>query len=133
MVIDSNLLPGSAGFSTLNSELDSPVQMLMAAGLIFAVLPVFVYIVVQRYIISGVAAGAVNGYCPVREASMANHLPELDTSGRGRNLDASDTRKGTRGPGKQLWARHWGAERRKIVAPAHRHVMALTAPVSGRM
>jgi len=33
----------------------------MAAGLIFSILPVLFYLVMQRYIISGLTAGAVKG------------------------------------------------------------------------
>jgi multiple sugar transport system permease protein len=33
----------------------------MAAGLVFSILPVLFYLVMQRYIISGLTAGAVKG------------------------------------------------------------------------
>jgi multiple sugar transport system permease protein len=33
----------------------------MAAGLIFSILPVLFYLVMQRYIIAGLTAGAVKG------------------------------------------------------------------------
>jgi len=61
LIIDSNSLPGSVGIATLISELDAPIQLLLAAGIVFAVLPVFFYIIVQRYVISGLTAGAVKG------------------------------------------------------------------------
>jgi len=61
LVIDANSLPGSVGIATLTSELDAPIQLLLAAGIVFAVLPVIFYIIVQRYVISGLTAGAVKG------------------------------------------------------------------------
>ncbi len=61
LIIDSDSLPGSVGIATLISELDAPIQLLLAAGIVFAVLPVFFYIIVQRYVISGLTAGAVKG------------------------------------------------------------------------
>ena len=61
LISQTNLLPGSPGITTMTSELDSPPQLLQAAGLIFAILPVGFYIVVQRYVISGLTAGAVKG------------------------------------------------------------------------
>jgi len=61
LIPQTDLLPGSPGITTMISELDSPPQLLQAAGLIFAILPVSFYIVVQRYVISGLTAGAVKG------------------------------------------------------------------------
>jgi multiple sugar transport system permease protein len=39
----------------------TPVEQYMAAGLVFSILPVLFYLVMQRYIISGLTAGAVKG------------------------------------------------------------------------
>jgi multiple sugar transport system permease protein len=61
LISQTEILPGSPGITTMISELDSPPQLLQAAGLIFAVLPVGFYIIVQRYVISGLTAGAVKG------------------------------------------------------------------------
>ncbi|MDQ6669324.1 MAG: carbohydrate ABC transporter permease [Chloroflexota bacterium] len=61
MVTRAELLPASDGLATLISELDTPVQLLLAAAVIFSVLPVVFYLVVQRFIISGLTAGAVKG------------------------------------------------------------------------
>jgi multiple sugar transport system permease protein len=58
---DSGLLPGSVGLSTLMGMYDTPTQLLLAAGLIFSALPVVFYILIQRYMISGLTAGAVKG------------------------------------------------------------------------
>ena len=40
---------------------DTPIQLLLAAGLIFSLPPVVFYILIQRYMISGLTAGAVKG------------------------------------------------------------------------
>ena len=55
------ITPAPVGLSTLISQLDTPVQRLMAAGLIFSVWPVLFYMFVQRHILSGLTAGAVKG------------------------------------------------------------------------
>jgi len=39
----------------------TPVEQYMAARLIFSILPVFFYLVMQRYIIPGLTAGAAKG------------------------------------------------------------------------
>jgi len=39
----------------------TPVEQYMAAGLIFSILPVLFYLVMQRYIIASLTAGAVKG------------------------------------------------------------------------
>jgi len=41
--------------------LDTPIERLLAAGLIFAIPPVIFYLVMQRYIVAGISAGAVKG------------------------------------------------------------------------
>jgi len=38
-----------------------PIDKLMAAGLVFSVFPVIFYLLVQRYIVAGLSAGAVKG------------------------------------------------------------------------
>ena len=58
---DSGLLPGSVGLSTMMGLYDTPIQLLLAAGLIFSFLPVVFYILIQRYMISGLTAGAGKG------------------------------------------------------------------------
>jgi multiple sugar transport system permease protein len=58
---DSGLLPGSVGLTTMMGIYDTPIQLLLAAGLVFALPPVIFYILIQRYMISGLTAGAVKG------------------------------------------------------------------------
>ncbi len=61
LITDPNSIPASVGIATLISQLDSPVQQLLAAGLLFSILPVLFYIAVQRLIVAGLTAGAVKG------------------------------------------------------------------------
>ena len=58
---DSGLLPGAVGLTTLIGLYSAPTQTLLAAGLIFSLPPVVFYILIQRYMISGLTAGAVKG------------------------------------------------------------------------
>jgi multiple sugar transport system permease protein len=61
MINNQDMLPASVGLATMISELDTPFQQLLAGGLVFSILPVVFYIAVQRYIISGLTAGAIKG------------------------------------------------------------------------
>lgn len=61
MITDKALLPASVGLASMKTMLDTPIQQLLAAGLIFAIPPVVFYIVMQRYIVAGITAGAVKG------------------------------------------------------------------------
>jgi multiple sugar transport system permease protein len=55
------LQPASVGLTTLKGTGFTPIEQYMAAGLVFAILPVIFYLVMQRYIVSGLTAGAVKG------------------------------------------------------------------------
>lgn len=57
----AQLMPASVGLSTLKAIGRTPVEQYMAAGLIFAILPIGFYLFMQRYIVSGLTAGAVKG------------------------------------------------------------------------
>ena len=61
LITDTSSIPASVGIATLISQLDSPVQQLLAAGILFAILPVLFYLSVQRLIVAGLTAGAVKG------------------------------------------------------------------------
>lgn len=54
-------IPASGGLSTLKAFAQTPVEQYMAAGLVFSILPVAFYLAMQRYIVSGLTAGAVKG------------------------------------------------------------------------
>ena len=57
----AELMPASVGLSTLKAIGRTPIEQYMAAGLIFSILPILFYLLMQRYIVSGLTAGAVKG------------------------------------------------------------------------
>ena len=57
----ANFQPASVGIPNLKATGTTPVEQYMAAGLIFSLLPVLFYLLMQRYIVSGLTAGAVKG------------------------------------------------------------------------
>lgn len=61
MLSSADNVPASVGISLLKATGFTPVEQYMAAGTIFSILPVIFYLVMQRYIISGLTAGAVKG------------------------------------------------------------------------
>ncbi|MFZ4656710.1 MAG: carbohydrate ABC transporter permease [Caldilineaceae bacterium] len=61
MLTSPQFQPASVGLTTLKATGFTPVEQYMAAGLVFSILPVLFYLVMQRYIISGLTAGAVKG------------------------------------------------------------------------
>ncbi|MCA9859563.1 MAG: carbohydrate ABC transporter permease [Thermomicrobiales bacterium] len=61
MIMDKDLKPASVGLAGMITMLDTPVQLLLAAGVLFAIPPVVFYIAMQRYIVAGISAGAVKG------------------------------------------------------------------------
>jgi multiple sugar transport system permease protein len=58
---NAKFMPASVGLSTLKAIASTPVEQYMAAGLVFSILPVMFYLSMQRYIVSGLTAGAVKG------------------------------------------------------------------------
>lgn len=61
MITSAEFQPASVGIPNLKATGFAPVEQYMAAGLVFSILPVIFYLVMQRYIISGLTAGAVKG------------------------------------------------------------------------
>ncbi|HET9659795.1 MAG TPA: carbohydrate ABC transporter permease [Thermomicrobiales bacterium] len=61
MIQDADKKPASVGLAGMITMLDTPVQLLLAAGTLFAIAPVIFYLVMQRYIVAGISAGAVKG------------------------------------------------------------------------
>lgn len=61
LLSSADYMPASVGLSTLKAIASTPVEQYMAAGLIFSILPVAFYLLMQRYIVSGLTAGAVKG------------------------------------------------------------------------
>ena len=61
LIQSANFQPASVGIPNLKATGFTPVEQYMAAGLIFSILPVLFYLLMQRYIVSGLTAGAVKG------------------------------------------------------------------------
>lgn len=61
MIGDDAKQPASVGLASMISMLDTPIERLLAAGLLFAIPPVIFYVVMQRYVVAGITAGAVKG------------------------------------------------------------------------
>lgn len=61
MITSAEFQPASVGISLLKATGFTPVEQYMAAGTIFSILPVIFYLAMQRYIVSGLTAGAVKG------------------------------------------------------------------------
>jgi multiple sugar transport system permease protein len=61
MITEKGIKPASVGLASMITMLDTPIERLLAAGLIFAIPPVVFYAVMQRYIVAGITAGAVKG------------------------------------------------------------------------
>jgi len=61
MTTDKALYTASVGLASLKTMLDTPIEQVLAAGLLFSVPPVLFYVLMQRYIVAGITAGAVKG------------------------------------------------------------------------
>ncbi|MCX6028361.1 MAG: carbohydrate ABC transporter permease [Chloroflexi bacterium] len=61
MLASQDNTPATVGIPTLKMFGFTPVEQYMGAGLLFSILPVVFYLSMQRYIISGLTAGAVKG------------------------------------------------------------------------
>lgn len=61
MISQTEKYPASVGLATLISQLDTPVSELLAGGLVYALPPVVLYMIIQRFMIAGLTAGAVKG------------------------------------------------------------------------
>ncbi len=61
LIIDDDLYTASLGRATLMTQLDTPLFELMAAGVVFSVLPVIFYMLIQRHVLRGLTAGSVKG------------------------------------------------------------------------
>jgi multiple sugar transport system permease protein len=61
MISDKELYPAAVGLGQMKTMLDTPIEQQLAAGMLFAIPPVIFYIVMQRYIVAGITAGAVKG------------------------------------------------------------------------
>jgi len=60
-IADNDIFPAALGLAQMQTQFSSPIEQQMAAGLVFAAPPVIFYLVMQRYIVAGITAGAVKG------------------------------------------------------------------------
>ena len=60
-IISQSLRVFSVGLATFIGEMATPVDLIFAAASIFVIAPLIFYAVVERYLISGLSAGAVKG------------------------------------------------------------------------
>ena len=61
MLTTDAVRPAAVGLASLRSQMETPVERILAASMLFAAPPVLFYIIMQRYIVSGLTAGAVKG------------------------------------------------------------------------
>ncbi len=61
LIGDKKLYPASVGLASMISMINVPIDRLLAAGLVFSIFPVIFYLFVQRYIVTGLSAGAIKG------------------------------------------------------------------------
>lgn len=61
LLTNRNLWTASVGLASLRSMLDTPIDRVLAAGLLFSIFPVIFYLFIQRYVVAGLSAGAVKG------------------------------------------------------------------------
>ncbi|MCC6611952.1 MAG: carbohydrate ABC transporter permease [Anaerolineae bacterium] len=61
LITDRKLYTASVGLGSMISMIDTPIDKLMAGGLLFSIFPIIFYLLVQRYIVAGLSAGAVKG------------------------------------------------------------------------
>jgi multiple sugar transport system permease protein len=61
LIRDRNLQTATVGLDSMISMIDTPIDKLLGGGLMFSIFPVIFYLLVQRYIVAGLSAGAVKG------------------------------------------------------------------------
>jgi len=61
MISKQELYPASVGLASTMSQLNTPIQELLSGALIYGLPPVILYMFIQKYIISGLTAGAIKG------------------------------------------------------------------------
>lgn len=61
MLATDPVRPAAVGLASLRTQMETPVERILAASLLFSAPPVVFYLVMQRYIVSGLTAGAVKG------------------------------------------------------------------------
>ncbi|CAN7371929.1 carbohydrate ABC transporter permease [Devosia sp. LjRoot3] len=60
-ITDDGLKPASVGLAGFIGEISTPIQSVMAVGVVYTLPAVVLYLIMQRFIVSGMAAGSVKG------------------------------------------------------------------------
>lgn len=60
-ITDDKLKPAAVGLAGFIGEISTPIQSVMAVGVIYTLPAVALYLIMQRFIVSGMAAGSVKG------------------------------------------------------------------------
>ncbi len=60
-ITTNTLKVATVGLATFIGELATPVELVLGAATVFTIAPVIFYLIMQRYIISGLTGGAVKG------------------------------------------------------------------------
>ena len=60
-ITDDGLKPASVGLAGFIGEISTPIQSVMAVGVVYTLPAVALYLIMQRFIVSGMAAGSVKG------------------------------------------------------------------------
>lgn len=61
MISQKELYPASVGLASTQTMLDTPIQLVLSGAFIYGLPPVILYMFIQRFVISGLTAGAVKG------------------------------------------------------------------------
>lgn len=61
LITGQEIRPVSVGLASLKVMLDTPIDRVLAAAVFFSIFPVVFYLLIQRYIVAGLSAGAVKG------------------------------------------------------------------------
>jgi multiple sugar transport system permease protein len=61
LISNRGLYTAPVGLASMISMIDTPIDKLLGGGLMFSIFPVIFYLLVQRYIVAGLSAGAVKG------------------------------------------------------------------------
>lgn len=60
-ITDDGLKPASVGLAGFIGEISTPIQSVMAVGVVYTLPAVVLYLIMQRFIVSGMAAGSIKG------------------------------------------------------------------------
>jgi multiple sugar transport system permease protein len=61
LTTDTGLYTASVGLGQMKTMLDTPIELQLAASMVFALPPIIFYLVLQRFIVAGITAGSVKG------------------------------------------------------------------------